>query len=122
MENVIYVTIEGHFKHIPKCLQKIVQKHYVAHHNEIAEVFNAHIEQVNSIWKATGKPFAFGDHVEDINPEYVNCIRSHIQPFIDVVNKRFYLCKYKIDNYGDIIGYVPFLPKSKFWVTLKPKG
>lgn len=120
MEHNIYFKAEYHYENIPKCLQVFVSKKFMKHYNEVVDVFNNFIEEVNSEWEATGEVFAFGDYEEDINPNYIKAIKKHIQPNIDVINKRFYICKYKLGKYSEIVGYVPFLKNSEIWITLKP--
>lgn len=63
------------------------------------------------------RAISFGDYLEDINPEYVKEIQKTIQPFINDINKKFIFFKFKIDQYGDIVGYIPFIKKSKLWMT-----
>ena len=38
---------------------------------------------------------------------------------IDAVNKKFVLFKYKIDEYGDLVAYIPAIKRSKLWISLK---
>lgn len=120
MKQTRYYEVEFHYENIPRWLSKLVIDKFVQHRSEVVGIFNERINEANVSWKATEKPFAFGGYIEDINPEYVDHVKKRIQPAINAVNKRFYLCRYKLDQYGDIIGYVPFIPNSKVWITLKP--
>lgn len=119
MKQTLYAKVEYHYENIPKWLQDFVAKRFILHYNEVVAVFNAHINEVNSEWKSTGELYAFGDYLEDINPEYVKYVQKRIQPSINIVNKRFYLCRYKIDNYGGLVGFIPFIKDSKIWLTWK---
>lgn len=117
MELLFEVTY--HFENVPKFMQKIMQRKFMKHRNEVVDVFNDHIDEVNKKWDSIGKPAAFGEYEEDINPEYVDHIRRYIQPEIDVLNKRFLICKYCIDNIGNIVGYLPWIKNSKIYFTMK---
>lgn len=112
-------TVTYHFENVPRFMQKIMQMEFMKHRNEIVDVFNDCIDEVNEKWSLTGKPAAFGDYEEDINPEYVSYIRRHIQPKIDTLNKRFPICKYRIDEIGNIVGYLPWIKNSKIYFTMK---
>lgn len=112
-------TVTYHFENVPRFMQKIMQMEFMKHRNEIVGVFNDYIDEANKEWDLTGKPAAFGDYVEDINPEYVNCIKRRIQPKIDALNKQFPICKYRIDEIGDIVGYLPWIKNSKIYFTMK---
>lgn len=121
MEHEVYATATYHLVNIPKFLRDIVQKSYEKHYNEVVNLFNEHIDMANKIWDMTEEPFAFGDKSEDLNPQYVYCIQRHIQPYIDVFNRRLLFCRYRLGEYAEITGYVPFIPKSKIWMTLHLK-
>ena len=114
-----YFKVFYHFIRVPKFMRRRMKKEFMKNRNEVARIFREHIKAVNDEWNLTGKEFAFGEYIEDINPEYSKLVYDRIQPFIDVANKSFPYCKYKIDEYCDIIGYLPFIKKSKLWITLE---
>ena len=108
-----------HFENVPKFMQKIMQTEFMKHRNEVVDVFNDHIDEVNTKWDSIGKPAAFGEYTEDINPKYVDHIRKYIQPEINVLNERFPICKYCIDDIGNIVGYLTWIRNSKIYFTLE---
>ncbi len=115
----IYFKVFYHFEKVPRFMRKRMKKEFMKNRNEVARIFREHIKAVNDEWNLTGKEFAFGEYTENINPEYSKLVYDRIQPFIDVANKLFPYCKYKIDEYCDIVGYLPFIKKSKLWITLE---
>lgn len=115
----VYFKVFYHFERVPRFMRDRMKKEYMKNRSEVVEIFNEHIDRVNEEWKSTGKPAAFGEYIEDINPEYSKFIFDRIQPYINVANELFPYCKYKIDKFGDIVGYIPFIKKSKIWITLK---
>lgn len=119
MEYELLFEVTYHFTNIPIFMQKIMQTEFMNHRNEVVDIFNDHIDEVNKEWCLTGKPAAFGDYEEDINPEYVEFIKKRIQPAIDVANRYFPICKYRIDSIGDIVGYLPMVKDSKIYFTMK---
>lgn len=119
MEHELSFEVFYHFENVPTFMQKIMQEEFMKHRNEVVDVFNERIDEVNDQWHQTGKPAAFGDYVEDINPEYAKFIKTEIQPSIDVLNKHFQICKYRIDEIGDIVGYLPWVKNSKIYITIK---
>ena len=114
-----YFKVFYHFEKVPRFMQKYMREEFMKHRSEVVRIFQEHIDGVNDEWTLTGKEFAFGEYIEDINPEYSKLVYDRIQPFIDVANKLFPYCKYKIDEYCDIVGYLPFIRKSKLWISLK---
>lgn len=114
-----YFKVFYHFEKVPRFMQKYMREEFMKHRSEVVRIFQEHIDGVNDEWTITGKEFAFGEYIEDINPEYSKLVYDRIQPFIDVANKLFPYCKYKIDEYCDIVGYLPFIRKSKLWISLK---
>lgn len=119
MKQESYYTVEYHYENIPSFLHKIMREWFMKNRNDVADIYNKHIDSVNKEWNLTGEPSSFGDYIEDINPKYVKLIQNRIQPRIDLMNNKFTLFKYKIDEYGDIIAYIPFIKNSKLWITLK---
>ena len=115
----LYVKVHFHYERIPKIMQNHVGKAFMENRSEVVQIFNELIDAVNKEWDITGKPCAFGEYLQDINPEYANFIRKKIQPSIDSINKRFILCRYKIDKYGALVGYVPFIRRSRIWIGLE---
>ena len=111
--------VHFHSEKIPSYMEAIVSKAFMKHRREVCDVFNKYINSVNVEWDLTGKPAALGDYVEDINPEYVELIQKRIQPHIDKLNKHFLICRYKIDEIGDMTGYVPWIKNSKIWFDLE---
>ena len=95
-----------------------MRKEFMKNRHVVVEIFNKYIDKVNKEWDLTGEPAALGEYIEDINPKYVKFVQNRIQPFIDVANKHF-ICKYKIDEYGDLVGYLPFIKNSKLIISLK---
>ena len=114
-----YFKVFYHFEKVPRFMQKYMREEFMKHRSEVVRIFQEHIDGVNDEWTLTGKEFAFGEYIEDINPEYSKLVYDRIQPFIDVANKLFPYCKYKIDEYCDIVAYLPFIRKSKLWISLK---
>lgn len=96
-----------------------MNKWFMKHRGSVVDIYNNHIDAVNKEWDLTGKPAAFGDYLEDINPEYITLIKDKIQPYIDAYNKRFRLFKYEIDEIGDIVAKISFIKNSRLWITLK---
>ena len=88
------------YEHIPRFMTNRMSDWFIKNRHSVVKVFNNHIEEVNKKWELTGEPYSFGDYLEDINPEYVKEIQKTIQPFINV-------------------GYIPFIKKSKLWMTIK---
>lgn len=119
MNETLYFTVNYHYENIPLFLRKSMCEWFMKNRNEVVAIFNKYIDSVNKEWKLTGEAYAFSDYIEDINPEYVKLIQNRIQPRIDLLNTKFTFFKYKIDEYGDIAAYIPFIKKSKLWVTLK---
>lgn len=122
MKHKLLAEVHFHYENIPQFFENIIEKEFIKNRGEIVDIFNSQIDRVNDLFKKTGEPYAFGDYVEDINPRYVKLIKDTIQPKIDKANLKFLLCRYKIDDVGDIVGYVPFLPKSKIWFDMKIIG
>lgn len=114
-----YFKVFYHFEKVSRFMRKHMREEFMKHRNEVARIFREHIKVVNDEWTVTGKEFAFGEYIEDINPEYSKLVYDRIQPFINVANKSFPYCKYKIDEYCDIVGYLPLIRKSKLWITLE---
>lgn len=114
-----YFKVFYHFIRVPKIMRRRMKEEFMKHRSEVVKIYREHIGAVNDEWNLTGKEFAFGEYIEDINPEYTKLVYDRIQPFIDVANKHFTYCKYKIDEFGDIVGYLPFIKKSKLWITLQ---
>ena len=50
---------------------------FMENYNPFTEVFNKEISKINEAWDETGKDASFGEYVEDINPEYIEFIRSN---------------------------------------------
>lgn len=109
-----------HYNNIPKILRKPMTNWFMGHHNAVAKIFNEAIDGVNKEWRKTGEPFSFGEYLEDVNPAYVKYIQNAIQPIIDdAINQKSMVFKFKIDEYGDIVGYIPFINNSKLFISLK---
>lgn len=108
-----------HYKNIPYIMRKKMREWFMNNLNAVVDIFNESIDEVNNEWNLTGKPAAFGDCLEDINPEYTDFIKSRIQPKIDVYNRNFIMFRYEIDEYGDIVATIPFIRNSRLWTTLK---
>lgn len=120
MKNDTLYTVQYHYNNIPKILRIPMRKWFMKHHSEVVKIFNECIVGVNSVWDLTGEPASLGDFIEDINPKYVKLIQNTIQPAIDKsINRKAKIFKYSIDQYGDIIGKVSFLQKSKLFVSFK---
>lgn len=118
MNEELYCTVNYNYENVPKFLRKPMRKWFMKNRHEVVDIFNRYIDSVNKEWDLTGKPAAFGDYPEDINPEYVKLIHDRIQPRIDLINNKFIVFKYKIGEYGNIIACVPFIKDSKLWITL----
>ena len=108
------------YENVPSFLRGIMANAYMRDRDMITDIFNEHILEVNSEWDLTGKSAAFGDFIEDMNPEYVQFVNDRIQPYIDQANKRFKLCKFKLDEHCDIVGYLPHIEGSKLSIELRP--
>ncbi|MCM1090091.1 MAG: hypothetical protein NC413_04560 [Muribaculum sp.] len=115
----VYFKVFYHFEKVPRFMRKRMREEFMKNRSKVVRIYHEHIKAVNDEWALTGKEFAFGEYIEDINPEYSKLVYNRIQPFLDVANKSFPYCKYKIDQYCDIVGYLPFIKKSKLWITLK---
>lgn len=115
----LYVKVYFHFKNVPIYARKRAEKEFMKNRGEVVKIFNALITEVNNEWDQTGEPTMFGDYIEDINPKYAKLIQDRIQPYVDMVNEFFPYCKYRIDEYGDIIGFIPKYKNSKISITLK---
>ena len=119
MKQTLYYTVEYHYENVPSFLHKTMREWFMKNRSDVVAIYNKYIDSVNKEWDLTGEPSSFGDYIEDINPKYVKLIQNRIQPQIDLINNRFMFFKYKIDEYGDIIAYIPFIKNSKLWITLK---
>ena len=109
-----------HYENIPKILRKSMRNWFMSHRSMVFEIFNENIDGVNSEWELSGEPFSFGEFIEDINPAYVKFMQSTIQPLIDdSINRKMMIFKFKIDEYGDLVGYIPFIKNSKLYITLE---
>lgn len=112
--------VQYHYENVPSYLKGIMANAYMRDRDTIVNIFNEHISEVNSAWDSTGKPCAFGEYIEDINPEYVKFVNDRIQPYIDRANSAFHLCKFKLDEHCDIVGYIPQIEGSKLSISLRP--
>ena len=119
MGKVFYCEVFYHYENIPKFLQKIMRKWYMKNRHEAVLIFHNYIDLVNKEWGLTGEPCSFGEYLEDINPKYAKFVQDKIQPHIDLLNKNYALFKYKIDEYGDLVAYIPVIKNSKLWISLK---
>lgn len=119
MEETFYCKVFYHYENIPKILQRIMREWFMKNRHGVVLIYNKHIDAVNKKWNLTGEPCSFGEYLEDINPKYAEFIQDMIQPYIDVFNKKFVLFKYKIDEYGDLVAYIPAIKRSKLWISLK---
>lgn len=119
MNEELYYRVVYHYENIPKYLYRPMRKWFMKNRSEVVHVYNELIDSVNKEWKSTGELWSFDDFIEDINPEYGKLIQARIQPSVDSINRRFWVFKFKIDRYGDIIGYIPFIKNSKLSITLK---
>lgn len=112
--------VEYVYENVPSILRNIMANAYIQNRDKITDIFNEHIDWVNSEWDLIGKPAAFGEFIEDINPEYVKFVNERIQPYIDRVNEGFTLCKFKLDEHCDIVGYIPYIEGSKLSIRIRP--
>lgn len=109
-----------HYENIPAILRGSMSTWFIYHRNEAVKIFNENIDGVNAEWKLSGEPYAYGEFLEDVNPAYIKLIQDKIQPLIDEsVNQKHEIFKFKIDEYGDIIGCVPFIEDSKLYISFK---
>lgn len=109
-----------HYENIPVILRESMRIWFIYHRNEVVEIFNKNIDGVNSEWKLSGEPYAYGEFLEDVNPAYIKLMQNKIQPLIDEsVNRKHAIFKFKIDDYGDIVGYIPFITNSKLYISFK---
>ena len=110
-----------HYENIPKFLRKSMRTWFINHRSEVVEIFNENIDGVNSEWELSGEPFSYGEFLEDVNPAYIKLVQNTIQSLIDdSINRKTTIFKFKIDEYGDIVGYIPFINNSKLYVSFKP--
>lgn len=110
-----------HYENIPEILRESMRVWFIYHRNEVVRIFNESIDGVNAEWKLSGEPYAYGEFLEDVNTNYIKLIQDKIQPLIDEsVNQKNKIFKFKIDEYGDIISYIPYITDSKLYVSLKP--
>lgn len=93
---------------------------FMNHRSEVVKIYNENIDSVNSEWDLSGEPYSFGDFLEDVNPAYIKTIQNTIQPLIDdSVNQKSIFFKFKIDEYGDMVGCIPFISNSKLYISLE---
>ena len=110
-----------HYENIPAFLRKSMRSWFMCHRNEVVRIFNENIDEVNSEWKLSGEPYSYGEFLEDVNPEYVKLVQDKIQPLIDgSINQKHEIFKFKIDEYGDIVCYIPHITNSKLYISFKP--
>ena len=110
-----------HYENIPKFLRKSIRTWFISHRSEVVKIFNENIDGVNSEWKLSGEPYSYGEFLEDVNPAYIKLVQNTIQPLIDdSINRKTTIFKFKIDEHGDIVGYIPFINNSKLYVSFKP--
>ena len=121
MREQLLFTVCYHYENIPDLLKKTMSTWFMNHRTEVVKIFNENIDEVNSEWKLSGEPYSYGEFLEDVNPAYVKLIQDKIQPLIDdSINRKSPIFKFRIDEYGDIIGCIPFIEGSKLYVELKP--
>lgn len=114
-----YYNVIFNYENVPKFMQKSMRKWFMNNRSKVVHIFNEHIDDINKLWESTGEPYSFGDFIEDINPKYVNYIRKRLAPYLKVINKRFKVFKFRINDVGDIVGYIPLIKKSNLFITLK---
>lgn len=112
--------VEYVYENVPSILRNIMANAYMRDRDKITAIFNERIDEVNSEWDLIGKPAAFGEYIEDMNPEYIQFVNERVQPYIDQANKSFKLCKFKLDEYCDIVGYIPEIEGSKLSIRISP--
>ena len=101
-------------------LRKSMRNWFMNHRSEVVKIFNESIDDINSEWNLSGEPYSYGEFLEDINPAYIKLIQNKIQPLVDgYINRKMTIFKFKIDEYGDIVGYIPFINNSKMYVSFK---
>ena len=109
-----------HYEKIPIFLRKSMRNWFMNHRSEVVKIFNENINGINSEWNLSGEPYSYGEFLEDINPAYIKLIQNKIQPLVDgYINRKMTIFKFKIDEYGDIVGYIPFINNSKMYVSFK---
>ena len=109
-----------HYEKIPFFLRKSMRNWFMNHRSEVVKIFNESIDDINSEWNLSGEPYSYGKFLEDINPAYIKLIQNKIQPLVDgYINRKMTIFKFKIDEYGDIVGYIPFINNSKMYVSFK---
>ena len=113
-----YYKVIFHFENIPDFFHNVTKKEFMKNYNVVADLFNELIDQANYCWSLKGIK-ACGDDDELINPEYTKFINDYMQPHLDILNNMFSFCKYKLGEYCDITGYLPFIKNSKVWITLE---
>lgn len=110
-----------HYENIPKFLRKSMRNWFMSHRSEVVKIYNESIDGVNSEWELSGEPYSYGEFLEDVNPAYIKLMQNTMQPLIDgYVNQKMTIFKFKIDEYGDIVGYIPFINNSKMYISLEP--
>ena len=117
----VETELEFHFENVPRGIRQWMMDEFVKYRNEVTKVFNGLIDVVNNEWEQTGKPTMLVEgscDLNDVNPEYHELIRARIQPHIDEINKHVPYCKYRLDEYGSITGYLPFIKNSKISMTI----
>ena len=93
----VYCEVFYHYERVPIIFRKLMRTKFMKNRNEVVDVYNEFIDSINDAWDLTGKTAFLGDYVEDINPEYGKLIQERIQPHVDILNKKFKFCKYRID-------------------------
>lgn len=114
-----YCRVYYHYENVPKIFRHLMKTNFMKNRNLVVDIYNEFIDSINDAWDMINEDAFLGDHVEDINPRYGKLIQEFIQPHVDVLNKNFIFCRYRIDEYGDITGYLPFIKKSKIWFTIE---
>ncbi len=115
--DIVYFKVKYHYENVPKILRTKIPKIYFKGRNEVAHIFNDVICEVNDLWDKTGKPAAFGDCIEDINPEYTKFVNDAINPIIArKVNRKRWFLKFRLGEYSDVEAYIPFIKGSRIWV------
>lgn len=114
-----YFKVFYNYQNVPKFIRKPMRKWYMKNRHDAIEIYHENIDLINDIWGSTGKKFAFGEYLEDLNPDYTFFVKVNMEAYLTELNKKFRWFKYEIDEYGDIVGTIPMIKGSRLRITLE---
>lgn len=121
--NMHFDNIDKYYHHSRPMVEIIYTAYFNQSYNDVVKIFNDNVDLANYTWSQTGKQTAFGKYIEDINPEYVECLRQSMKTAFDLYNatsKVNSVIRYEIDDYGCIRAYMTKHPDVKIWFDMTP--